>query len=281
MIGIKQTVNIKNTNTNDLIKTVKNNIKSITGWAKSACDIGVIKLGHNISVVIIRNIKLKKYLFITVGASNKDITIINKDLSESRYHYEYIIEVSGEYLNNKTASAIIKDYENNKTNKALDIIYMVALCAKDRDNILLDKMNFGVKTDEKQETPNVILTKNWENPLSSDNKNLELSVDSIGRVGKLKFIQVVVCNEQESKFVTNLEDRALASAVCISMFIDGKHVYDDNRTETFNFSNILPVDKLTDENIKELKLEIDKTTNLPIINEVEQFNRFLELLYNK
>ena len=202
-------------------------------------------------------------------------------MSESRYHYEYIIEVSGEYLNNKTVSAIIKDYENTKTNRAMDIIYMVALCAKEKDNILLDKMNFGVKTDEKQETPNVILTKNWENPLSSDNKNLELSVDSIGRVGKLKFIQVVVCNEQESKFVTNLEDRALAYAVCIAMFIDGKHVYDDNRTETFNFSNILPVDKLTDENIKELKLKIDKNTNLPIINEVEQFNRFLELLYNK
>lgn len=278
MIGIKQKFEVKNLKLRDMERTLtsRENIKEITGWNKSACEIDKISTGKNIAILIIRNIKLKKYKFITMGASNKDVTAINQDISEHRYHFEYIMEVSKDELKNKTVAAIIKDYKAGNTPKSLALLVGTALCAKSHDIILVDKMNVGVKTDVEQPIPNVMMTKEWEKPDSSSPEGVEL--DSFGRAGKLKLIHVIAATEEESVFINGMDDTGLTAMTCISMFLNGYSEYYSER-ECFNFANILPMSKLSNTDIKELKLKKEKDSGLPIINNLSDFDAFLKKAY--
>jgi len=278
MIAIKQTLYVNKLNLRDIERNITDNIRVITGWNKSACEIGLIKLGKGLSMLIVRNIKLKKYKFITVGASNKDITVINKDLSEERCHFEYILEVSGKSLNNKTVAAIVKDFEAGDVCEAIKLFNAIGRCAADKHNTIIDKMAFAVKTSEHQETPTIILTKEWENTKAESLEDISFNIDSFARPGKMKFIQLIACTNRESKFILNMDNMDLAAMVCIAMFIDGRTEFEEFSTDCFNFAKILPVNKLSDKDIKSLKLKTDKD-DLPIIDEPEQFDKMLEILY--
>lgn len=281
MIGIKQSIAIKKVDTKDMCRTIESNIKDITGWNKSSCELGKVCPGKGIEILMIRNIKLKKYVFITVGASNKDAIVINKDLSEHRYHFEYIMKVSAEQLENKTIAALIKDYNNGKANNAIAVLVGVAIMAKKSTSILVDKASFGVRTSSNQEVPTMIVTKEWENAsakdtvISDDKYGIEL--ESFARPGKLKLIQVIACTESESKFMISMNDEDLAVMSGISMYINGYDEYNSHR-ETFNFANILPTDKISDKIVKKLKLKTDKN-GLALITDYTDFEALLEEIY--
>lgn len=249
MIAIKQTLPRK-VNTFDIKDEYLNKFKEITGWNKEECEIGFVKLIKGVTIMVVKHLESKRYMFITIGASNKDVMVMEKKgtkVVDSRYSFEYVLKADGSTFEYKSVKEIQEEFENNNNPiDVLNIIFGVAQCAKQKNLLLLGGRMVKLPFNDREI---LTLTKDYE---TAESKHLNLSIKGIP--GKLKFVQIVVTTKNEKECLNYLEDEEIANVVCVNKFINGNDWYSEDESNTFDFATIFNMTKFkTDSEIKTLE----------------------------
>ena len=84
-------------------------------------------------------------------------------------------------------------------------------------------------------------------------------------------------NEDEFEIVKYIDDFTMTELVSLAMVRDNKGDFSD-RTDKFNFSPVLPVETLSEDDIKQLGLEVDSNEK-PVITTACQVRDFMDMKY--
>lgn len=250
MIAIKQTLPRK-VNTFDIKAEYLNKFTQITGWKQEDCEVGFIKLIKGVTVMVVKHLESGKYLFITIGSSNKDVVVMERKgqrVADSRYAFEYVLKADGSTFNNMSVKEIQNEFEvNNNPIDALNIIFGVAQCAKQKNLLLLGGRMVKLPFAEDREF--LTLTKDYE---TEESKHLALNITGVP--GKLKFVQIVVATKNERDCLNYIDDEEIANIVCVNKFINGSDWYTVDETNTFDFATLFNMTQFkTDKEIKTLE----------------------------
>ena len=249
MIAIKQTLP-RRVNTFDIKAEYLNKFTQITGWKQEECEVGFVKLLKGVTIMVVKHLETGKYLFITIGSSNKDVVVMERKgqrVVDNRYAFEYVLKADGSTFGHKSVKEIQDELENNNNPiDVLNIIFGVAQCAKQKNLLLLGGRMVKLPFTDKEF---LTMTKDYE---TEESKHLALVIKGIP--GKLRFVQIVVATKDEKECLDYLDDEEIANVVCVNKFINNNDWYSSDESNTFDFATIFNMTKFkADKEIKTLK----------------------------
>ena len=168
----------------------------------------------------------------------------------------------------------VKDtLEEIKTNKKLfEAVKMMGVIANSAryDTLISGRYGQAMGTDE-----SIYSGLSVVDYLDKDNNDIDTEV--LGRKGQMHLLRVVPLLKDEFEIIRYLDDFTMTEIASLALIKDNKGDFSD-RTDKFNFSPILPVESLTDDEINKLGLDVDNEGKA-IITNVDQVDAFMELKY--
>ena len=275
IIFIKQAVKVK-ANKRDTEVALKSTLETIFDTTLdnietavfSTSNVNGIEAGASIMVASTKD--LEKYAVLSVGAGTKDIWCITDKGTENTYCFEYAMTVDKEVFNGVHVADTLKEAEvNEKLHEALKIMGIIANSAR-YDTLISGR--YGQAMGDSQNIYSGLAVVDY-----FDKDGNDIDVDVIGRKGKMHLLRIVPLLGDEFEIVKYIDDFTMTELVALAMIKDTKGDF-SSRTDKFNFSPVLPVETLTEDDIKTLGFEVDDNGN-PVITLKQQVDSFLNFKY--
>lgn len=274
-VGKRDTEKALNTTLEKIFDTTSDNIETAVF---NTSNVNGVEAGASVLVASTKN--LEKYAILSLGASTKDIWCITdskKDMerfaddgTETTYCFEYAMTVDKEIFNGTHVADTLTEAETNiKLHEALKIMGIIANSAR------YDTLISGRYGQAMGDTQNIYSGLAVVDYFDKDGKDIDVEVR--GRKGKLHLLRIVPLLSDEFDIVKFIDDFAMTELVALAMTKDNKGDFSD-RKDKFNFSPVLPVDTLTESDIKTLGFELDEDRK-PVITTKQQVSDFLDIKY--
>lgn len=275
IIFIKQAVKVK-ANKRDTELALKDTLETIFDTTLdnietatfSTSNVNGIEAGASIMVASTKD--LEKYAILSIGAGTKDIWCITDKGTENTYCFEYAMSVDKKVFNCAHVADTLKEAEtNSKLSEALKMMGIIANSAR-YDTLISGR--YGQAMGDSQNIYSGLAVVDY-----FDKDGNDIDVEVRGRKGKMHLLRIVPLLENEFEIVKYIDDFTMTELVALAMVKDAKGDF-SSRTDKFNFSPVLPVDTLTDEEIKTIGLNRDADGNL-VIETKQQVDSFLNIKY--
>ena len=275
IIFIKQALKVK-TNKRDIEKALKETLTKVFDTSSDNIETAVFNTSNingieaGASILVASTKDLEKYAILSVGASTKDIWCITDNAGDRTYCFEYAMSVDKSVFNGINVKDTLEEIKTNK--KLFEAVKMMGIIANSAryDTLISGRYGQAMGTDE-----SIYSGLSVVDYLDKDNNDIDTEV--IGRKGQMHLLRIVPLLKDEFEVIKYLDDFTMTELSSLAMIKDNKGDFSD-RTEKFNFSPILPVENLTDDEINKLSLDIDNSGKV-IITNASQVDAFMELKY--
>lgn len=275
IIFIKQAVKVK-TNKRDTEKALKGTLETIFDTTSDNIETAVFNTSNvngieaGASIMVASTKDLEKYAILSVGAGTKDVVCITDSIGEATYCFEYAMTVDKNIFNGvHVEDTLVEADKNTKLNEALKIMGIIANSAR------YDTLISGRYGQAMGDTQNIYSGLAVVDYFDKDGKDIDVEIR--GRKGKAHLLRVVPLLSDEFEIVKFIDDFAMTELVALAMAKDNKGDFAD-RTDKFNFSAVLPVETLTEDEVKSLGFEKDADGKL-VITTKQQVTDFLDIKY--
>lgn len=275
IIFIKQALKVK-TNKRDIEKALKGTLIKIFNTTSDNIETAVFNTSNingieaGASILVASTKDLEKYAILSVGASTKDIWCITDNAGDKTYCFEYAMSVDKSVFNGVNVNDTLEEIKTNK--KLFEAVKMMGIIANSAryDTLISGRYGQAMGTDE-----SIYSGLSVVDYLDKDSNDIDTEV--IGRKGQMHLLRIVPLLRDEFEVIKYLDDFTMTELSSLAMIKDNKGDFSD-RTEKFNFSPILPVESLTDDEINKLGLDVDNNDKA-IITNASQVDAFMELKY--
>lgn len=275
IIFIKQALKVK-TNKRDIEKALKGVITKVLDTTSDNIETAIFNTSNingidaGASILVASTKDLEKYAILSIGASTKDIWCITDNAGDKTYCFEYAISVDKNVFNGINVKDTLEEIKTNK--KLFEAVKMMGVIANSAryDTLISGRYGQAMGTDE-----NIYSGLSVVDYLDKDNNDIDIEV--LGRKGQMHLLRVVPLLKDEFEIIKYLDDFTMTEIASLALIKDNKGDFSD-RTDKFNFSPILPVESLTDDEINKLGLDVDNEGKA-IITNVDQVDAFMELKY--
>lgn len=275
IIFIKQALKIK-TNKRDIEKALKGVITKVLDTTSDNIETAIFNTSNingidaGASILVASTKDLEKYAILSVGASTKDIWCITDNAGDKTYCFEYAMSVDKNVFNGINVKDTLEEIKTNK--KLFEAVKMMGVIANSAryDTLISGRYGQAMGTDE-----SIYSGLSVVDYLDKDNNDIDTEV--LGRKGQMHLLRVVPLLKDEFEIIRYLDDFTMTEIASLALIKDNKGDFSD-RTDKFNFSPILPVESLTDDEINKLGLDVDNEGKA-IITNVDQVDAFMELKY--
>ncbi len=275
IIFIKQALKVK-TNKRDIEKALKGTLTKIFNTTSDNIETAVFNTSNingieaGASILVASTKDLERYAILSVGASTKDIWCITDNAGDRTYCFEYAMSVDKGVFNGVNVNDTLEEIKTNK--KLFEAVKMMGIIANSAryDTLISGRYGQAMGTDE-----SIYSGLSVVDYLDKDNNDIDTEV--IGRKGQMHLLRIVPLLKDEFEVIKYLDDFTMTELSSLAMIKDNKGDFAD-RTEKFNFSPILPVESLTDDEINKLGLDVDNNGKA-IITNASQVDAFMELKY--
>lgn len=275
IIFIKQALKVK-TNKRDIEKALKSVITKVLDTTSDNIETAIFNTSNingidaGASILVASTKDLEKYAILSVGASTKDIWCITDNAGDKTYCFEYAMSVDKNVFNGINVKDTLEEIKTNK--KLFEAVKMMGVIANSAryDTLISGRYGQAMGTDE-----SIYSGLSVVDYLDKDNNDIDTEV--LGRKGQMHLLRVVPLLKDEFEIIRYLDDFTMTEIASLALIKDNKGDFSD-RTDKFNFSPILPVESLTDDEINKLGLDVDNEGKA-IITNVDQVDAFMELKY--
>ena len=275
IIFIKQALKVK-TNKRDIEKALKGVITKVLDTTSDNIETAIFNTSNingidaGASILVASTKDLEKYAILSVGASTKDIWCITDNAGDKTYCFEYAMSVDKNVFNGINVKDTLEEIKTNK--KLFEAVKMMGVIANSAryDTLISGRYGQAMGTDE-----SIYSGLSVVDYLDKDNNDIDTEV--LGRKGQMHLLRVVPLLKDEFEIIRYLDDFTMTEIASLDLIKDNKGDFSD-RTDKFNFSPILPVESLTDDEINKLGLDVDNEGKA-IITNVDQVDAFMELKY--
>lgn len=275
IIFIKQALKVK-TNKRDIEKALKGVITKVLDTTSDNIETAIFNTSNinginaGASILVASTKDLEKYAILSVGASTKDIWCIADNAGDKTYCFEYAMSVDKNVFNGINVKDTLEEIKTNK--KLFEAVKMMGVIANSAryDTLISGRYGQAMGTDE-----SIYSGLSVVDYLDKDNNDIDTEV--LGRKGQMHLLRVVPLLKDEFEIIKYLDDFTMTEIASLALIKDNKGDFSD-RTDKFNFSPILPVESLTDDEINKLGLDVDNEGKA-IITNVDQVDAFMELKY--
>lgn len=275
IIFIKQALKVK-TNKRDIEKALKGVITKVLDTTSDNIETAIFNTSNingidaGASILVASTNDLEKYAILSVGASTKDIWCITDNAGDKTYCFEYAMPVDKNVFNGINVKDTLEEIKTNK--KLFEAVKMMGVIANSAryDTLISGRYGQAMGTDE-----SIYSGLSVVDYLDKDNNDIDTEV--LGRKGQMHLLRVVPILKDEFEIIKYLDDFTMTEIASLALIKDNKGDFSD-RTDKFNFSPILPVESLTDDEINKLGLDVDNEGKA-IITNVDQVDAFMELKY--
>lgn len=275
IIFIKQALKVK-TNKRDIEKALKGVITKVLDTTSDNIETAIFNTSNingidaGASILVASTKDLEKYAILSVGASTKDIWCITDNAGDKTYCFEYAMSVDKNVFNGINVKDTLEEIKTNK--KLFEAVKMMGVIANSAryDTLISGRYGQAMGTDE-----SIYSGLSVVDYLDKDNNDIDTEV--LGRKGQMHLLRVVPLLKDEFEIIRYLDDFTMTEIASLALIKDNKGDFSD-RTDKFNFSPILPVESLTDDEINKLGLDVDNEGKA-IITNVDQVDAFMELKY--
>ena len=275
IIFIKQALKVK-TNKRDIEKALKGVITKVLDTTSDNIETAIFNTSNingidaGASILVASTKDLEKYAILSVGASTKDIWCITDNAGDKTYCFEYAMSVDKNVFNGINVKDTLEEIKTNK--KLFEAVKMMGVIANSAryDTLISGRYGQAMGTDE-----SIYSGLSVVDYLDKDNNDIDTEV--LGRKGQMHLLRVVPLLKDEFEIIKYLDDFTMTEIASLALIKDNKGDFSD-RTDKFNFSPILPVESITDDEINKLGLDVDNEGKA-IITNVDQVDAFMELKY--
>lgn len=285
IIFIKQAIKVK-VNKRDTERALKEALESVFDTTLDNIETTILNTSNingieaGASIIVASTKDLEKYAILSLGASTKDIWCItdsNEDISriedngkETTYCFEYVMTVDKEIFKGIHVEDTLKEIETNgKLCEAIKMMGIIANTAR-YDTLISGRYGQAMGT-----TSNIYSGLSVVDYLDKDSNDINVSM--IGRKGRLHLLRVIPLLTDEFEVVKYIDDLTMTELASLAMIRDNKGNFSD-RTDKFNFSAVLPVETLSEDEIEKLGFEVDDNGK-PVITKACQVRDFMDMKY--